>query len=145
MHVHHSVFSARPTCVLQFSKLGDKKQQKCMCGWMKCGCVSAWGGRAGWGTSHLRLDGVEGGEGGVQRLKARVSQRGDGERLQVEQLRGRGVLLGQDEVPEADGKHRLAVQPAVGHNLRTGIVLSVCWTLIADNTLSDLHVTIQQA
>ena len=49
--------------------------------------------------------------------RTRAPERRDGQRLQVEQLRGGGVLLGQDEVAEGDGQHRLAAQPLVAHNL----------------------------
>lgn len=45
---------------------------------------------------------------------------GDGQGLQVQQLRGRRVLLGQDEVAEGHRQHRLAAQPLVRHHLQAG-------------------------
>eukprot|EP00964_Phaeocystis_antarctica_P030407 scaffold17176_cov70-Phaeocystis_antarctica.AAC.1 len=57
----------------------------------------------------LRLDRVEVREG----RRARP-QRRDGQRTQVEQLRVRRVLLGQNEVAEGDGKRGLGAEPAVG-------------------------------
>ena len=63
----------------------------------------------------MRLDRVELGErrlveGGI------LTERGDRERLQVEQLRVRRILLWQDEVAEGDRQRRLRHQPAVGHD-----------------------------
>jgi hypothetical protein len=49
--------------------------------------------------SHLRLDGVECAQVSVQRLEGLVAQRTDRQRLQVQQLSGRRVLLWQDELP----------------------------------------------
>ena len=40
-----------------------------------------------------------------------LAERRDGQRLQVEQLRVRRVLLGQDEVAEGDGQRRLRAEP----------------------------------
>lgn len=63
--------------------------------------------------AHLRLDRVERLETLVQGLKLRVPQRGDGQRLQVQQLGGGRVLLRQDQVAERHGENRLARQPLV--------------------------------
>ena len=40
-----------------------------------------------------------------------LAERGDGQRAQVEQLRVRWILLGQDEVAEGDGQRRLRAEP----------------------------------
>ena len=67
--------------------------------------MTAQGGRA-WPT--LRLDGVEEGElVAVERLVGGVPQRGDRQRLQVQQLCGWRVALGQDQVAERHRQLRL--------------------------------------
>lgn len=66
-----------------------------------------------WRKVHLGLDGIEGLEVRVEGLKLRVAQGGDGEGLQVQQLGGRRVLLGEDQVAEADWQHRLTGKPLV--------------------------------
>ena len=50
----------------------------------------------------LRLDRVEVGEGVVVERRV-LAERGRRQRLQVEQLGVRRVLVGQDELPEGDG------------------------------------------
>ena len=67
--------------------------------------------------SRLCLNGVEGLEVSVDGLILWVAQRGDGERLQVQQLCGCGVLLWKDKVPEGDWQGRLALQELVTHHL----------------------------
>ena len=62
----------------------------------------------------LGLDGVkEGEEVGVQLLVVWVTQGGDGERLQVQQLRGWRELLREDEVAERHRQLRLRAEPLV--------------------------------
>lgn len=51
----------------------------------------------------LCLNGVEEGEL-IEILEGRVPERGDGKRLQVQQLSGRWVLLWQDQVTEGHGQ-----------------------------------------
>ena len=46
-----------------------------------------------------------------------ITKSGHRERLEVQQLGGRGVFLGQDEVSEGYGQHGFGVQPAVRHHL----------------------------
>jgi hypothetical protein len=53
----------------------------------------------------------------VQLLELGLPQGGDGQGLQVQQLRGGGVLLGEDEVAERDREDGLRLQPAVGDDL----------------------------
>jgi hypothetical protein len=50
---------------------------------------------------------------GVQRLVLLVVKSGDGERLEVEESRGRGELLGEDEVLEREREASFGVHPAV--------------------------------
>lgn len=61
--------------------------------------------------TRLGLNWVEVAElAAVERLEGRVAQRADGQRLQVQQLSGRRILLGQDEVPEGQRQRRLALR-----------------------------------
>mmetsp|Transcript_45500 Transcript_45500/g.131780 ORF Transcript_45500/g.131780 Transcript_45500/m.131780 type:complete len:398 (+) Transcript_45500:1843-3036(+) len=68
------------------------------------------------GAECLRLNGVEDLQprGGVELLRLRIPQCRQRQGLEVEQLRVRRVLLGQDEVPEGHRQQRLRVDPAVG-------------------------------
>ena len=71
------------------------------------------------GVEDLGLNGVKVGEVvAVEGLVGGVPEGGDWEGLQVQQLRGRGELLRQDEVAERDGKLRLGGNPTVRHHLR---------------------------
>ena len=65
-------------------------------------------------STDLRLDGVEVAEA-VPRLEGRAGQRGDGQRVQVQQRGVRRVALRQDQALEAQRQRRLRVQPAVRH------------------------------
>eukprot|EP00982_Pelagococcus_subviridis_P006987 30392-Pelagococcus_subviridis.AAC.4 len=51
---------------------------------------------------------------GVQRVESVLLERAHGQRLEVEQLRRRRVLLGQEQVLEAHRNRRLRAEPAVG-------------------------------
>ena len=83
----------------------------------------------------LRLDRVEVGEARVERRV--LPEGGDGQRLQVEQLRVRRVLLRQDEVAEGDGQRRLRAA-AVGL-LASGSLLSpFAQPAFAENELAAL-------
>ena len=65
----------------------------------------------------MRLDRVEERElVRVQLLESFVSQRGHRKWLQVEELRGRWVLFGQNQVTEGDRKLSVTSDPAVGDN-----------------------------
>ena len=55
----------------------------------------------------------------VEGLVGGVPEGGDWEGLQVQQLRGRGELLREDEVTERDGKLCLRGNPTIRHHLRT--------------------------
>ena len=46
-----------------------------------------------------------------------LAERGERQRLQVEQLGVRRVLLGQDELAEGDGQRRLGGEPPVAHQV----------------------------
>ncbi|KJR89206.1 uncharacterized protein SPSK_05806 [Sporothrix schenckii 1099-18] len=65
-------------------------------------------------VERLCLDAVEGGPLGVQGHVVLGLERGHGQRLQVEQLRVRLELVGQQQLLERHGKPRLGVHPAVG-------------------------------
>ena len=68
-------------------------------------------------TLTLGLYGVkEGEEVRVQLFVVGVTEGGDRERLEVEQLRGRRELLREDEVAEGDGQLGLRGQPLVRHD-----------------------------
>ena len=79
----------------------------------------------------MRLNGVEEGEVlAVQRLVGRVSQGRHGEGLQIQELRGRRVALGQDQVTEGHWQLRLGSCPCtIIHRITTRRVRSFCLAL----------------
>mmetsp|Transcript_113777 Transcript_113777/g.326945 ORF Transcript_113777/g.326945 Transcript_113777/m.326945 type:complete len:596 (+) Transcript_113777:2084-3871(+) len=69
-------------------------------------------------AERLRLDGIENLQAlrGVNLLSVRISQGGERQGLEIEELRVRRILLRQDEVAERHRQEGLRVDPAVGHH-----------------------------